>query len=50
MVPPELKHPHDVLARHFLTDPVLMAELLQRYLKNPDDQQRVALLDLTRLV
>jgi len=47
---PELKHPHDRLARHFLCNPELMVELLQLYLKNLDDQQMKALLDLTRLV
>jgi len=47
---PEIKHPHDLLARHFLCNPEWMAELLQLYLKNLDDQQIIALLDLTRLV
>jgi len=47
---PEIKHPHDLLARHFLCNPELMAELLQLYLKNLDDQQMIALLDLTKLV
>jgi len=43
-------NPHDLLARRFLCNPEWMAELLQRYLKNLDDQQIIALLDLTRLV
>jgi len=47
---PDIKHPHDMLARHFLCDPERMAEFLQLYLKNLDDQQMIALLDLTRLV
>jgi len=47
---PELRHPHDLFARHFLCNPEWMAELLQLYLKNPEDRQRIALLDLTKLV
>ena len=46
----ELNNPHDSLARRFLPDPELMADLLQRYPKNPEDRQKIALLDLTKLV
>jgi hypothetical protein len=46
----KLNNPHDLLARRFLCNTEWMAELLQRYLKNLDDQQIIALLDLTRLV
>jgi len=47
---PELHHPHDLLVRRFFPDPELMADFLQRYPQNPTDQQRIALLDLTKLV
>ena len=42
-------NPHDSLVRRFLPDPELMADLLRCYPKNPDDQKKIALLDLTRL-
>jgi predicted transposase/invertase (TIGR01784 family) len=46
---PELAHPHDLLVRYILTDPELMADLLQYYPQNIADQQMVKLLDLKRL-
>ena len=47
---PEIAHPHDMLVRRFLTDPELMADLLQHYPQKPAEQRMVALLDLKRLV
>jgi hypothetical protein len=49
MQPIELAHPHDLLVRCFLTDPELMADLLQYYPQNAADQQMVKMLDLKHL-
>ena len=45
----ELAHPHDHLARRFLIDPELMADLLAHYPKKVADQQTIRLIDLSRL-
>ena len=45
----ELAHPHDHLARRFLIDPELMADLLAHYPKKAADQQTIRLIDLSRL-
>ena len=42
----EIAHPHDRLARHFLTDPELTADLLTHYI---EDTNVISLLDLKRL-
>ena len=45
----ELAHPHDHLARRFLVDPELMADLLAYYPTKTVDQQTIRLIDLKRL-
>jgi predicted transposase/invertase (TIGR01784 family) len=45
----ELAHPHDHLARRFLIDPELMADLLAYYTRKVADKQTVGLLDLKHL-
>jgi hypothetical protein len=49
MISIELAHPHDHLARRFLIDPELMADLLVYYPKKTADRQTIGLIDLTRL-
>jgi hypothetical protein len=49
MISIELAHPHDHLARRFLIDPELMADLLAHYPKKTADRQTIGLIDLTRL-
>ena len=44
-----IAHPHDHLARRFLIDPELMADLLVHYPKKTADQQTIRLLDLKHL-
>jgi hypothetical protein len=45
----DLAHPHDHLARRFLIDPELMADLLLYYPQKATDQKTVRLLDLKHL-
>jgi len=45
----DLAHPHDHLARRFLIDPELMADLLAYYPQKAIDQKTVGLLDLKHL-
>jgi hypothetical protein len=45
----DLAHPHDHLARRFLIDPELMADLLVYYPKKTADKQTIGLIDLKRL-
>ena len=49
MTSTDLAHPHDHLARRFLIDPELFADLLRHYIKKVADQQIVRLLDLAHL-
>jgi predicted transposase/invertase (TIGR01784 family) len=49
MTSTELAHPHDHLARRFLIDPELMADLLAHYPKKTADQQIIRLINLKRL-
>jgi len=45
----EIAHPHDHLARRFLIEPELMADLLVYYTRKVADKQTIGLLDLKRL-
>ena len=49
MTSTELAHPHDHLARRFLIDPELMADLVTYYPKKTADKQIIRLLDLKHL-